>query len=112
MQRSATADQIEHGQKFVCAMPALINSDKVDEYKSLGPILDLIQQFSDHFITDHGCKLFSNSTRDEKLTSKFRSATGAQICRAEAATVTRQMLGSLKDVESGKLNFASTKRHR
>ena len=112
VQRKASADQMEYGHRVVCALPVLIHTDRIDEYQSLGPMLDQMQLFADSFITDDGCKLFSNVTRDRKLASKFRSLTGAQFCRAEAATVTRQMLGTVSDVEAGKVKFACTQRHK
>ena len=112
VQRKASADQMEHGHRVVCALPVLIHTDRIDEYQSLGPMLDQMQLFADSFITDDGCKLFSNFTRDRKLASKFRSLTGAKFCRAEAATVTRQMLGTVSDVEAGKVKFACTQQHK
>ena len=97
--------------KLICSRPCLINTHLVDEYRSLGEIMDVMQKFADGHIKENGRKLFSNTIRDEKLGSIFREMTGAKICRAEAVTVSRQKLGLAKDVMDGKVNFDSTQRH-
>ena len=97
--------------QIVCALPNVINRDKVEEFEKIAWLPDQMTDFMDRHFLDNGCKLFDDTLRDKQFAGSLRSKHKGKKFRAEAFAIVRQKLGSAEDTKKGKCDFQPTERH-
>ena len=105
---SKSQNRSEH---IVCGLPGRIHREMDKEFENITRLLDQMTDFMDKHFVDNGCKLFDDHLRDKQFARTLRSAYGGKKFRAEAFTIVRQRLGTIKDLKEKNYNFEPTERH-